>query len=53
LEEKDKILEEKDKVLEEKDKVIFDLAKTLKENGVSTEVIQQKTGLPKDVIDNL
>ena len=53
LEEKDKILEEKDKVLEEKDKVIFDLAKTLKENGVSTEVIQQKTGLQKEVIESL
>ncbi len=53
LEEKDKALEDKDKALEDKDKVIIELAKTLKEAGVPTKVIHQKTGLPTDEIEKL
>jgi len=52
--EQEKILRrKKDKALSEKDKMIIDLAKTLKENNVSTEIIIEKTKLSKEEIDNL
>jgi len=53
LDKKDKALEDKDKALEDKDNVINELAKTLKENGVSIGVIHEKTGLPIDEIEKL
>ncbi len=53
LDKKDKALEDKDKALEDKDNVINELAKTLKENGVSIGVIHEKTGLPIDKIEKL
>lgn len=53
LKEKDKALEDKDKALGDKDKVIIELAKTLKENGVSIDIIHKKTGLPIDEIEKL
>jgi len=46
-------LKEKDKALGEKDKMIIDLAKTLKENNISTEIIIEKTKLSKAEIDKL
>ena len=62
--EKDKALGEKDKALGEKDKALgkeknkskqlqVELAKTLKENGVPTATIQQKTNLSKEEINKL
>ena len=39
--------------LKEKDKVIIELAKTLKENGISMDIIHKKTGLPVDEIEKL
>ena len=65
MEEQNKALEERDKALDnEKQKnkdfqkefqkeVKLEMAKTLKENGVSTEVIQQKTNLSQEEIDQL
>jgi hypothetical protein len=42
-----------EEMLEKKDKVIIELAKTLKENGVSIDIIHKKTGLPIDEIEKL
>jgi len=53
LKEKDKALEDNIKALEDKDKVIIELAKTLKENGISMDIIHKKTGLPVDEIEKL
>jgi len=57
---KDKTIEEKTKALNEekersskKDKIILELAKTLKDNGSSVDLIIQKTGLSKGEIENL
>ena len=44
---------EKDKALGEKDKMIIDLAKTMKENNISIEIIIEKTKLSKKEIDKL
>jgi len=44
---------EKDKALDQKDKLIYNLAKILKENGLSNEEIHSKTGLSINVIHNL
>jgi len=51
--EKDKALDQKDKALDEKNKLIYNLAKILKENGLSNEEIHSKTGLSINVIHNL
>jgi len=53
LDEKDKALDKKDKALDEKNKLIYNLAKILKENGLSNEEIHSKTGLSINVIHNL
>jgi hypothetical protein len=42
-----------EEMLEKKDKVIIEFAKTLKENGVSIDIIHKKTGLPIDEIEKL
>jgi len=45
---------EKEKILrKENDKMIIDLAKTMKENNISVEVIIEKTKLSKQEIDKL
>ncbi|MCF6242803.1 MAG: hypothetical protein L3J74_15855 [Bacteroidales bacterium] len=46
-------LEQERKLKEEQQKIIYDLAKTLKENGVPVEVIMQKTKLSKDEIEKI
>lgn len=55
LENEKKSINEKDKALsKEKNKImhlVLKLAKTLKSNGVSTEVIQKETGLLKGDIE--
>ncbi len=53
LDEKDKALDEKDKALDEKNKLIYNLAKILKENGLSNEEIHSKTGLSINEINKL
>jgi hypothetical protein len=49
----EELLDKKGKALEDKDKVIIELAKTLKENGVSIDIIHKKTGLSIDEIIKL
>ncbi len=49
----EKKIKEKDKALGEKDKMITDLAKTLKENNISIEIIMEKTKLSKKEIEKL
>ncbi len=44
---------EKEQAILEKDRLILDLAKSLKEVGFSLEQIQEKTGLVRDIIENL
>ncbi len=51
--EKDKALGEKDKALGEHKKIIFQFAKTLKNNGETTEEIQKQTNLSKEEIEKL
>ncbi|MCX6277542.1 MAG: hypothetical protein NT004_05550, partial [Bacteroidetes bacterium] len=41
------------KALDEKDKIIVDLAKTLKNSGMTIFEIQQKTGLSIEIIEKL
>jgi len=53
LKDKDKDLEDKDKALKDKNRVIIEFAKTLKENGVTIDIINIKTGLPIDEIERL
>ena len=53
LKEELKVSKEKDKALGEKDKMIIDLAKTLKENKISIEIIIEKTKLTKEEIARL
>ncbi len=44
---------EKDRALDEKDKLIYNLAKLLKDSGISIKDIQIKTGLSVDEIEKL
>lgn len=57
LNEKDKVLNEQNQALVEKDKAMdqlkLELAKSLKSIGMSIEEIQQKTGLPQEMIEQL
>ncbi len=49
----EEIIDKKDKALEDSKKIIFEFAKTLKETGISNEIIQLKTGLSVEEIENL
>jgi len=51
--EKEIALNEKDKTITEKDKLIYNLAKMLKENGISDSEINLKTGLTFEEIKKL
>jgi len=53
ISEKVQVIEQNKKVLEEKDRLIIELAKTLKDNNVSIDLIHQKTNLSKEVIEKL
>lgn len=53
LSEKDQALSEKDQALSEKQALILNLAKMLKTQGVSAELIAQQTGLSLDQINQL
>ena len=52
-EENQKKAEEKEKILKEKEKMILELAKTLKDNNISIEIIIEKTKLSKKEIEKL
>ncbi len=49
----EEIIDKKDKALEDSKKIIFEFAKTLKETGIPNEIIQLKTGLSVEEIENL
>ncbi len=53
IEEKEKAISEQQKAISEQRQVILDLAKSLKELGLSVEQIEAKTGLSKEIIENL
>ncbi len=53
IKEKEKVIEENMKAMEDKDKVIIEFAKTLKDNNVPIDIIQIKTNLPIEIIENL
>jgi len=53
LVDQNKVLQDQNKALEDQNKVIIEFAKTLKENGVSFDIIHKKTGLPIDEIGKL
>jgi len=50
---KEKVIEHKNKELKKNKLVIMELAKTLKDNNVPIDVIEVKTGLSIDIIENL
>jgi hypothetical protein len=53
LEKNEKTIEAKDKLLEEKDKVIYNMAKLLKQAGISVMDIHKKTGISIEEIEEL
>ncbi len=53
LEKTSEELENERKLRAQQQKIIYDLAKTLKDSGVATEIIMQKTKLSKKEIDDL
>ncbi len=53
LEKEKRVNQEREKTLLEKDRLILDLAKSLKEVGFSLEQIQEKTGLAREIIEQL
>ncbi len=50
---KDKTIGEKEKMIGEKDKTIINLARVMKRNNISIEIIMNETKLSEEKINNL
>jgi len=53
LENEKRLREKKDKALNEKDSIIIELARTLKNNNITINIIKEKTGLSEEIIKKL
>ncbi len=51
--EKEKTINEKEKTIGEKEKTIINLARVMKRNNISIEIIMNETKLPEEIIDSL